>query len=77
MAYEHKEGYGAMFTNKDKKGDTHPDFKGTVMLAGVVYELAGWKKAGAGGTFLSIKGGLPREKPADAPARKDSSDDPW
>lgn len=62
MAYEHREGQGALFRNDKKDSDKHPDYKGTIMLGGVVYEIAGWKKDGTKGTFLSLKGSLPREK---------------
>jgi hypothetical protein len=66
MAYEHREGQGALFKNDKKESDKHPDYKGNIMLGGVVYEIAGWKKDGGKGTFLSLKGQVPRQK-ADAP----------
>lgn len=67
MAYEHKEGYGAIFRNNKKKGEKEPDFRGNIMLAGVVYDIAGWTKTGSKGSFLSIKGQPERAKthPAD------------
>jgi hypothetical protein len=44
MAYEHKDGSGAMF--KADKGDNpaRPDYRGDFMLDGVVYEISGWIK---------------------------------
>jgi hypothetical protein len=61
MAYEHKEGYGGLFKETEKKSEKGPDYKGNIMLGGVVYEIAGWKKEGGKGTFLSLKGQLPRD----------------
>ena len=54
MSYEHKEGFGNLFQNDKKGNDRAPDYKGTIMAGGNVYELAGWKKQGNKGTFLSI-----------------------
>lgn len=65
MAYEHREGQGALFRNEKKESEKHPDYKGTIMLGGQVYEIAGWKKEGSKGTFLSLKGQEPREKQKD------------
>lgn len=62
MAFEHKEGYGALFKELEKKSANGPDYRGNVMVAGQVYELAGWIKQGAKGSFLSLKAQLPREQ---------------
>lgn len=34
----------AIWPNKDKKGDTHPDFKGQGEIDGVEYWISGWKR---------------------------------
>lgn len=70
MSYEHKEGFGGLFKNDKKDSEKQPDYKGSIMLNGVVYELAGWKKEGAKGTFLSLKGGKPRESEGFKPRDK-------
>lgn len=76
MAYEHREGQGALFKNDKKESDKHPDYKGNIMLGGKVYEIAGWKKDGGKGTFLSLKGSEPRQKDNTARAlRSDKPDD--
>jgi hypothetical protein len=62
MAYEQKESYGALFRETEKKNEKGPDYKGNIMLGGVVYELAGWKKEGTKGVFLSLKGQEPRQQ---------------
>ena len=55
MAYEHREGSGSLFTNhKKKEGSSQPDYRGDAMVGGVLVEIAGWKKQGNNGTFLSL-----------------------
>lgn len=66
MAYEHKDGHGSLFQN-DKGGvDTRPDYRGDFMLDGQLYEMAGWKKQGAKGPFLSLAI-KPKEQRQDTP----------
>lgn len=47
MAYEHREGSGSLFPNRDKKGDAHPDYKGDALFNGQRVELAAWKRQAA------------------------------
>ena len=54
--------YGSLSTNKYKKQDSHPDFKGSVTINGVKWELAGWKKQGNDGTYISLQAQIPREQ---------------
>jgi hypothetical protein len=56
MAYEPKESFGAL--HKNDKGDNanRPDYRGDIMLGGVVYELGGWIKDGKSGKFMSLSG---------------------
>ena len=55
MAYEHREGSGSLFTNhKKEEGSSQPDYRGDAMVGGVLVEIAGWKKHGGNGTFLSL-----------------------
>ena len=35
---------GAIWGNKDKQTDKHPDFKGSINIEGVEYWLSGWKR---------------------------------
>lgn len=60
--YEPKEGYGGLFKETEKKSENGPDYRGNIMLGGVLYEIAGWKKEGKSGTFLSLKGQIPRQR---------------
>lgn len=73
MAFEPKEGSGALFKNKTKEGK-QPDYRGDVMLAGVVYELAGWIKDSGKGPFLSLSG-KPKGDRQEAPRKASKSDD--
>lgn len=70
MAYEPREGQGAIFDNR-KQSDKQPDMRGDFMLGGQMYEIAGWWKEGRS-RFLSIrvqpKQGRRDERPAPAPA---------
>lgn len=77
MAYEHKDGSGAMFKN-DKGGvETRPDYRGDLMLGGTLYEVAGWIKEGGKGKFMSLsaKPKTATNNGATKPARASAPDD--
>jgi hypothetical protein len=42
--FEHKEGKGSLLVNTYKKGDNHPDWKGSIKINGQTYQIAGWRK---------------------------------
>ena len=68
MAYEHKEGQGSLFKN-EKQNDRQPDYKGTILINGVTYEVAAWERTSQKGMqYLSLQAALPREKPQQAPS---------
>ena len=54
MAYEQKEGNGALFKNERKEKDSHPDYRGDCKLGGKDYWISAWIKKGAKGTFMSL-----------------------
>ncbi|HYE38259.1 hypothetical protein [Methylocaldum sp.] len=60
--FVNKPGLGTIFPNRDKKGDNHPDIKGSITLNdGQVVNFAGWRKADKnGGTYYSLKQDKPR-----------------
>jgi hypothetical protein len=54
MGYEPKDGTGALFKNNKEGVENRPDYRGDVMLAGTLYEVAGWIKDGKSGKFMSL-----------------------
>lgn len=64
MAYEQKPGQGVLFKNDRKEKDTHPDYKGSVNIAGVEHWLSAWIKDGQKGKFMSLAVGEPKQKQA-------------
>ena len=78
MAYEQKPGQGSMFKNDKKTTDTHPDYKGSVMLPnGTECWISGWIKRPEGKTpFMSLsvqakEQQLPVSTPTEQPEPKD------
>lgn len=66
MAYEPREGQGAIFDNR-KQSDKQPDMRGDFMLDGKMYEIAGWWKEGRS-RFLSVRVQPKRERADERPA---------
>jgi hypothetical protein len=63
MAYEPKDNTGALFPNSYKEpGDNKPDYKGTMLVNGEEFEIAGWVKPGKNGDFISMKIQQPRHR---------------
>jgi len=59
MAYELREGSGSLFTNDKGDNPARPDYRGEIMLNGVLYELSGWIKpmpSNPSKRFLSLAG---------------------
>lgn len=44
MAYAPKDGSGALFKNDKGDNPARPDYRGDLMVGGVVYEVSGWIK---------------------------------
>jgi hypothetical protein len=70
MSYQPKEGSGALF--KSDKGDnpSRPDYRGDIMLDGVMYEISGWikpKPSNPAEKFMSLSG-KPKQARQQAPA---------
>jgi uncharacterized protein (DUF736 family) len=71
MAWEHKEGSGALFKNGKKEKDSHPDYRGDAMVNGTLMEIAAWIKEGKnGGKFMSLSIKPKEEREAPAPEKK-------
>ena len=78
--YERKDGDGSLFQN-EKQNDRQPDYRGTALLGGKEYEIAGWKKATREGKpWLALKVQPKRQRteaqaaPAPAPAPAEFDD---
>jgi hypothetical protein len=59
MAYEPKEGSGALFKNDKGDNPNRPDYRGDIMLGGVLYEVSGWikpKPSNPQEKFMSLSG---------------------
>lgn len=59
MAYQPREGSGSIFTNDKGDNPARPDYRGDIMLGGVLYELSGWIKplpSDPSRRFLSLAG---------------------
>lgn len=78
MAYEPKDGSGALFKNDKGDNPARPDYRGDLMVGGVLYEVSGWIKplpSNPENRFMSLaakpKQGQekPRQKPSHDAAR--------
>jgi hypothetical protein len=75
--WQPKEGSGSLFKNKNKTADNHPVSRGDIMLGGVVYELAAWRKTGRDGEdFLSLSGKPKEARPAPSQRREAPRQEP-
>lgn len=46
---------GALFKNKDKKAENHPDYKGQINVSGIEYWVSAWlKESKAGEKYMSL-----------------------
>lgn len=55
MAYQHKEGQGSLFKN-EKQNERQPDFRGSIMIKGVTYNISVWNRTSQNGRqYLSLQ----------------------
>ena len=74
MAYEQREGSGALFKNFKKEGK-QPDWRGDAMFEGKMIEVSGWTKpTSKGGEFISLS---IKEKTAYQPEQETKKPDPF
>lgn len=60
---EKRDNSGALFKNKDKKSDNHPDYRGPCMVNGVELEVSAWlKESGSGTKYMSLSFKPPYKK---------------
>jgi hypothetical protein len=79
MSYQPKDGSGALFKNDKGDNPARPDYRGDVMVGGVLYELSAWIKplpSDASKKFMSLSAkpkdqrGQPQAPQRQAPARR-------
>jgi len=72
MAFIPQEGNGGLFKNDKGDNPARPDYKGDIMLGGVLYEVAGWirpKPTNPAEKYLSLVGKA-KEQQAAKPVAK-------
>lgn len=88
MSYTPKEGSGALFKNDKGDNPARPDYRGDVMVGGVLYELSAWLKplpSDASKRFMSLsakpktQNGNDQRQPArrPPPPRDNRANDDW
>lgn len=73
---DNKDFLGLMFQNKKKFSDKSPDYKGSVLVDGKVYNVSLWEKVGktSGNKFFSIALNEPKEKVEKKEEKTDKTD---
>ena len=82
MAFEHREGSGALFKNdKHTSENQQPNARGDALIGGILYEVSAWTKDGAKGRWQSLafkrKDAKPDSKPAPASVEQMDDDIPF
>lgn len=76
MAFEKRDLSGALFQNRDRKSDNHPNMQGYVMVEGKEYWLSGWTKDGEKGRWISLAMKPKEEQPQQKRQERTSYDEP-
>ena len=75
MSYDNNNS-GALFQNKNKKSESHPDYSGVCEVNGVRMYMAGWRKTSkTGQPYLSLTFSKEEKKPEKAPVKQSPLDD--
>lgn len=74
MAFEQKDGTGALFKN-DRKQGAGPDYKGDITVDGTAFWIAGWLKESKGGKKYMSLAVTPKEGTVVAKGSRPSKDD--
>ena len=67
MAFQFNEGQGSLFKN-EKQNERQPDFKGSILIKGVLYNVSAWSRTSQNGKeYLSLQAD---ERPQDGAPRQ-------
>lgn len=76
MSYEQKDGQGSLFKNTEKETEQHPDYKGSITIAGVPHWLSAWIKTSAkGGKYMSLSAQPKKAAPVKSAPTKPAVDE--
>lgn len=76
MTFQQKDNSGALFKNTDRRGDTDPDYRGSITVGGVEHWLNAWiKTSKAGARYMSLSAKPKVEAPDRSRSRADDLDD--
>jgi single-stranded DNA-binding protein len=65
---EQRDNSGVLFSNDKREKESHPNYKGNIMVDGKSYWISGWIKEGKNGKFMGLAVS-PKEEQAEQPAK--------
>ena len=51
---EQRDNSGVLFSNDKREKESHPNYKGNIMVDGKSYWISGWVKEGQNGKFMGL-----------------------
>ena len=65
---EQRDNSGVLFSNDKREKESHPNYKGNIMVDGKSQWISGWIKEGKNGKFMGLAVS-PKEEQAEQPAK--------
>jgi len=66
---EQRDNSGVLFSNDKREKESHPNYKGNIMVDGKSYWISGWIKEGKNGKFMGLAVS-PKEEQTNQPQSK-------